>query len=478
MKLLNFKYGLIVLTLTSFLSCGKHKESTTVIHAVTDLSHQFTFYADNRFYQQYMPEGKGVTNWVDLSDFDLSNTNLLILLGCDDRISYSKEDVETITGFLNEGGGVMIFGNDKTKSQNELLSNYGSRFVAPAAYPLVAGRSFNLDSIEGNGVSVIDLEKPSLWNMLIKDSKGKPVLVKRNVGKGTLLVSSRELAGSHPSARDSINKTLWKTILPRLAEGKKVDTTKRFRSKGIKQMKFNEDHGGFKMSYTSYMKPYAKEMVNVYKNALPFIEERMGVPLSPGMASHITLLPTGGGGFSSGETIGLAVWWGDFPEKKEGMIEFLTHESVHSWVLPFPEVWNEPIATYIGDLVLMDSGYQKEGLTRIENTIARATRIDPEMKNYDVHGNLTGTGSVLNDSEKNDIHWGKTFWIFEQLRKENPDIISDYFKAKRVHVKEGSVKEYDMNETVRLLSKAMDRDMFGWFNDIGVKVNSEKPEIK
>ena len=39
------------------------------------------------------------------------------------------------------------------------------------------------------------------------------------------------------------------------------------------------------------------------------------------------------------------------------MIEFITHESVHSWVLPFPEVWNEPIATYVGNLVMIDMGH-------------------------------------------------------------------------------------------------------------------------
>ncbi len=39
------------------------------------------------------------------------------------------------------------------------------------------------------------------------------------------------------------------------------------------------------------------------------------------------------------------------------MIELITHETVHSWVLPFNEIWNEPIATYVGNLVMMDMGY-------------------------------------------------------------------------------------------------------------------------
>ena len=42
----------------------------------------------------------------------------------------------------------------------------------------------------------------------------------------------------------------------------------------------------------------------------------MGVPLSEGMAGAIGLLATGGG-FSSGRMLGLAVFWGDFPEREE-----------------------------------------------------------------------------------------------------------------------------------------------------------------
>ena len=68
------------------------------------------------------------------------------------------------------------------------------------------------------------------------------------------------------------------------------------------------------------------------------------------------------------------------------MIEFITHESVHSWVLPFAEIWNEPIATYVGNLVMIDMGHEREALRRIESTIRRASRIDPTMKIYDLQG--------------------------------------------------------------------------------------------
>ena len=219
-------------------------------------------------------------------------------------------------------------------------------------------------------------------------------------------------------------------------------------------------------------------MVNIYKRALPYIEARMGVALSPGMASQITLLATGGGGFSSGTVVALAVWWGGFPEKEDSMIEFLTHESVHSWVLPYPEVWNEPIATYVGNLVMMDMGHREEAERRIAKQIERASNIDPDMINYDLSGNLTGSGEELSAGDKNNIHWGKTYWILEELRKEKPDFLSEYFKLKRSYCENNVISRYDIHNTAAVLSMAMGRDLFEWFNQIGIPAEKAESEIE
>lgn len=447
------------------------------IHAVTDLSHEFSFYADGRFHKQYLPGHKGVTNWCSLPNQDLSNANLLILLASNDRLKYTKEDVGTIKSFLENGGGVVIFGSEGSTAQNELLQNFGVEFTAPATLPLNLVDSNDPQVIEGNTASVLKLEAPKDWKIVVKDGSKEAVMVRKPIGKGNLLVSSRALAGSHPSAKDSINKDLWKPLLLEIASGKNIDPEKPFRGCGIRDLENKKDHGGFVLSYNDYLEPYAAAMVDVYKRSLPSIEKRMGVPLSPGMASHITLLATGGGGFSSGNTIGLAVWWGGFPDREDGMIEFLTHEAVHSWVLPYPEVWNEPIATYVGNLVMMDMGYKEEALKRIQNTIDRAKKHDPTMKIYDLQGNTIEKGKELSDGEKNDIHWGKSFWVLDQLRKENPSVISDYFKLKRQYAKSGSIKKYGMDETVALLSKAMKKDLFPWFNSLGITVDEGRSEI-
>jgi hypothetical protein len=475
---------LIIIFLCS-LSIASMAQKKPVVHAVTDLAHEFTFYADHRFHSQYLPGQKGETNWCNLYNFDFSNYNLLILPGCDDRIEYSAKDIEAITRFLKSGGGVVAFGAVKSKSTNNLLKTFGAEFTSEAKAPMAITEKLTAtiksapSEIESQRVtSSLTFDQPKNWKILIQDSGDQPVMATRKVGKGTLLISSRSLAGSNPNARDSINKEIWKPLLIQIASGKKIDPSKELKGLGIEDLEYNDDHGTFKLSYNEYMKPFAEAMVDVYKRSMPFVEKRMGVPLSPGMASQVTLLATGGGGFSSGTVVALAVWWGGFPEREDGMIEFLTHESVHSWVLPYPEVWNEPIATYVGNLVMMDMGHQEEGLKRIQKTIERATKNDPEMKNYDLSGKLTGTGKELPDGEKNNIHWGKSYWVMEQLRKENPNIIADYFKLKRQYAVPGKITKYDMNNTVALLSKAMGRDLFDWFNQYGMPVDRTKAEIK
>ncbi len=468
---------LFLISLGSFSGSKKHSPKQAV-HAVTDLSHEFTFYADNRFHAQYLPKQKAVTNWCNLWNFDFSNTNLLILPGCDDRIIYADQDLETIQNFLNDGGGVVILGHSETKSQNELLRNFGTEFNGKSQHPLSAKNEFADFKPEGKGGSVLKLEIPRKWKVIVHDADNQPMMASRKVGKGTLLVASRNLAGSNPNASDSINKEIWKPLLIETALGKPVDPSKRLHGRGIEDLEHNDNHGTFKLSYNDYMKPFAGAMVDVYKRTFPSIETRMGVPLSPGMASQITLLATDGGGFSSGKVVALAVWWGGFPERDDSMIEFLTHESVHSWVLPYAEVWNEPIATYVGNLVMMDMGYAEEAQKRIQQTIARASKLDPDMNLYDIDGSVSGSnGRELNNGEKNNIHWGKTYWIFEQLRKENPDFIAEYFKLKRELATREKITKYDMNNTVALLSRVMGKDLFPWFNQHGIIVDKKNAEI-
>lgn len=460
-------------------TASKNKNSNGKVHAVTDLSHEFSFYADHRFDSQYLKGQKGATNWCSLFNFDFSNANLLILLSCADQIAYSPEDIKAIKSFLESGGGVVLLGSHTGKSQNALAQVFGADFKDRAELPFrPVAKELGVDSIEAKGGSYMELQEPSKWTVLAADAAERPVMARMKYGKGNLLVGSRSIAGNRPDAKDSINQAMWMPLLVDLASGKQIDPDKPFESKGIDKLEYSEDHGTFTLLYNDNLKPFATAMVDISKRCMPVIEKRMGVPLSKGMGSQIALLATGGGGFSSGQVIALAVWWGDFPEKEDSMIEFITHESVHSWVLPYPEIWNEPIATYIGNLVMIDMGHQEEAERRIQSTIAQGLKADPKMDLYDVDGISIKDGSKAEESKLRDIHWGKAYWVFEQLRKQDPDFFAKYFQAKRKLATSDKIKAYDMNNTVAVVSSAMGKDMFPWFRQHGFNVNKEKAEIK
>ncbi len=447
------------------------------VHAVVDLAHEFSFYADGRFARQYLDGHKAVTSWGALYRLDLTNANLLVLLACAPQLKYVPEDVAAIQGFLSEGGGVALFGVSDSGPQNELARIFGATFAKGARPPLRPVEALGVAEVQGGVGMRLALEQPDRWTVLVSDAGGDPVAAMRRVGKGRLLVLARSLAGQRPDASDPVNAAWLAPVLERLAAGKPVDPSRPFRGRGLTPGDTVEDHDGLKLHYSDYLKPYARAMFDISQRVKPVLEARMGVPLSEGMASEIGLLATGGGGFSSGRVIGLAVWWGGFPEREDSMIEFISHESVHSWVLPFAEIWNEPIATYVGNLVMIDMGHAEEANRRIERTIAGARKHDPEMRLYDLEGKSLSGAPRLEGGALRDIHWGKTYWIWEELRKERPDILARYFQAKRRLAQPGTVTSYGPNETVAVLSAALGRDLFPWFREHGFDVARERSQV-
>ena len=149
------------------------KEQPPRIHAVSDLGHQFSFYADGRFHGQYLPGQPMATSWGALYNFDFSNANMLILLGCENRLKYLPKDIKTIGKLLNEGGGVVLFGQGGDNPQNKLAARMGCEFKDNAKKPLKAVSEEITGDIQGGG-QWMELKKGQRWEVLIADADGKP----------------------------------------------------------------------------------------------------------------------------------------------------------------------------------------------------------------------------------------------------------------------------------------------------------------
>jgi hypothetical protein len=75
------------------------------------------------------------------------------------------------------------------------------------------------------------------------------------------------------------------------------------------------------------------------------------------------------------------------------------------------------------------------------------------------------------------VRMAKPMWIFEQLRKEKPDIVARYFQTKRKLATPDKIKKYTADDSVAVLSIAMGRDLFGWFQSLGITVDRSKAQI-
>jgi hypothetical protein len=291
-------------------------------------------------------------------------------------------------------------------------------------------------------------------------------MARRQVGKGQMLMASRALVGRQPDAKDPINAAWWQPLLRDLVRGKSADPDRPPRAM---MPEITTDRDGLRIQHTEYLRPYADEIYGVYQRCRPAMERIMGVPPASGMLTSLILLPTGSGGFSDGRSIGIGVWWGGFPKRQYGMAELLGHEATHSWVLPFPEpMWNEGIATYVGILVGRELGLVDEADASLKSWLDQLKAHDPEMTRYD----LTEESQIPHA-----VHMAKPMWIWEQLRREKPDAIARYFQAKRRLVEPGSRERYSADDCVAVLSVAMERDLFPWFQSLGVKVERSRASV-
>lgn len=445
------------------------------IHCVTDISHEFTFYFDGRFGRNYVAvNGIDVRNWGTLHKYDFSNVNLLILQSGASPCPYLPEDIDAVRKLLEEGGGVVVLGDyalfrkEPNYRLNTLAGCFGAEFVDEVATKPLRGCSM-LESqrIESYSPRIIKLDESVDWEILVKDDEDCAVMARRNVGKGYLVVSSRSLSGRKPDASDPVNETWWKPLLKQITSNKPVDPEHRPRN----QMPENKtQRKRLPIQYSDYMKSHADAIYAVYDQCFPVIQEVMGVPPSEGMLTNLILLPTGGGGFSSGSSIGLAAWWGGFPEKKYGMVELISHESTHSWVHPFTEpMWNEGIATYVGILVGRKMGLAEDADSTLAGWIRRAKRHDKDMTKYDL-ANGKDVPHV--------VRMAKPMYIFERLREEKPDIVARYFQTKRRLATPEKIKKYKADDSVAVLSIAMGRDLFPWFQSLGITVDRSKSQIE
>ena len=436
------------------------------VHAVADISQEFTFYMDGRFHRQYLKDvGAGTQNWGTLSKLDLDNVNLLLLVAGNPRIPYSEASIEHVRRFVEDGGTVLLMGNgaDPMPPGQAVAAVFDARFTTMRARKPINGvGELDGEEIVFNGGTALDLG--SDWTPLATDRDGRPVLASRALGKGHVILGARGLFGRKPDASDPINADWVTPMLVSRAETKPINPSKRMRPT---RAELKKEIGPLTLQFQEGTAPFADAIYAVYEEVRPHLVEITGVEPSPGMIKTMLILPTGGGGFSSGVLIAIGAWWGNYPEQRYPMIELIAHEAGHSWVLPHAEpLWNEPIATWLGIETGRRMGFKKADET-IARQIAKARRRDPDLNKMD----------PLAEDAHRDVIWGKSYFVFEELeRMHGPGAMAKYFQAKRRVLAPGR-KGYSMDDAVAVWSIAVGEDLFPWFQSLAFDVDPARTDL-
>ncbi len=435
------------------------------VQSISDLSQEFTFYMDGRFHAQYLKGvGRDARNWGSLHRLDLSNTNLLLLEDGDPHVPFSPESIAHVERYVREGSTVLLMadGGDPMPPGEALVAKLGGSLSQRAAEPPLSAVGADWE-VEFRGGRV--LEAGPEWTVLIQDAQQRPVLARRKLERGFVLLGSRGLFGHQPDAKDPINAR-W--VTPLLVE---LATHKRFDPSRAHERAFAEHAravGPLTLEYTDGTARSADAIAGEFALVRPHLVALTGVEPSPGMIRQLLILPTGKGGFSSGERIAIAAWWGGYPDRRYPMVELIAHEAGHSWVLPHPEpMWNEPIATYLGILVGRRLEMPEAGLT-LERQIAAGRRHDPDF---------TRVNPLEKDAPR-DLVWGKSFFAFEELeRLHGPGVLAKYFQTKRAIVPAGR-QGYSMDDCVAVWSRAVGQDLFPWFRSLAFQVDAERTDLE
>ncbi len=449
----------------------EHENPRRVIHSVSDISQEFSFYMDGRFYQQYLAgHGRDARNWGSLHRVDLSNVNLLVLTGGDPRIPYTAASLDHVDAFL-EGGGTVLLMIDGAESMPPGASLALRHGVEPTLRAAKAPIRVTEALIRLHGGADVDAFRDGRtlacgegFEHLVVDADGKPVLTVRKVGEGHLIVGSRSLFGSRPDASDPIHADWITPMLLHFATQKPVVTRRHHPATWVEHA---EDLGPLVLEYHDGTAPFARAIADEYITIRPHLVAITGVEPAPGMIKRLLILPTGGGGFSSGERIAIGAFWGDFPKNRYPMVELIGHEAGHSWVLPHPEpLWNEPIATWLGIQVGRRMGLPEADKT-LERQIRLARRFDPDLTKID----------PLAEDAPRDLVWGKSYFVFEELeRLHGPGAMARYFRTKR-EMLASDRKGYSFDDLVAVWSKALGEDMFPWFQGLGFGVERSNTDL-
>ena len=461
------------------------------LHVLNDVTHVYNFFLawNSKIGRAYLP-AKGQTctaNHRTISSIDFEPFNVFwVPLGNNRDLPYADGDAGHVMQFVRDDGGGVFFYEAHNRADAELVhanafvKQFGFQLTTKkmaepiqlADHPLTAGIE---DARFFSSRHGLKLTRPDAWEVLCTDADGRPMIAVRTIGKGRLVAAGGNLLSEPRKDKDgnrppAVNLELVQGLLKWAGAPKAVAPadTMPFKLAPERTMTLET----IRLMHSAYTQPYASQIGEIYEKLRPHMKAWMGVPLAAGKGRlNVHLLATGGGGWSSGDTIGLGVFWGGFPANTEGMIGLIGHELNHSWVLPHAEpLGNEGIAIYAGLKMAERLGDAEAVRADIAKRI-EALRADPHFKEFDPCEPLTDEVRQKVGRRLTIRKYMVVLYDFEQTYGK--DAVARYFRAKRKLVPARDYR-YTGHDSAWIWSQALGEDVFGALNDYGIHVRRDQ----
>lgn len=449
------------------------------IHALGDISHQFSYYTKNDFVPHYLKDHQGKINWGTLYDNDTTNINLIFLLECHPFTPYTNEDVQYLTSFMESGGTVFLLGKEGKNPQNDLAQKFGAKFSNKAQAPLRGESGIHGKKVFNAKIPAcfMRLDDEEEWEILVTDQKKRPVLARKTIGKGYVIIGSRALVGSNQN--ESINRAWITPLLEESCSKKPINPDASFDIKDIISMGNSKVIDNIEYQYPDYLRPHVEMIIKTHGKCIIAADKFIPLPAYAEERLYMISLTSSDTLMSLGEYVmATGVFWGGYPKDQTSMANLITNRLIKSRLLPHREIWHEPIATYATLQAMSSMGYSNFAKERIASTVAKARRYDPKMVKFNPYLQAGENDAKLSKNQQEDVLWGKSYLIFEELKKMDSGFLAKYFKMKRQLLPQDSDYQYTLEDTIAVMGRALNKDLFPLFAKYGIKADPGRASIE
>lgn len=397
--------------------------------------------------------------------------------------NYLPEEQEALVRFVNEGGGLIIFGTTPTAgklveewSLNQLSSRFGAKFTSESdAYRDVAYATISCNNE---------------WEVKAKGEKGNPVVASRQLGKGKVIVVGHEelLSNTKGDELKAAEKdSLLVSLLQEAATGKDpVGGEPRYPMAngggGGIYPELEKQFNDIVLFYAANQKP---ELIQTVNQDVPKAKELIEgwLPSKPTLEPMYLVLSSGGGGgwavnaYKPKEN-------GIISLSPKGIISIFAHELAHTMHGPVNDEGNVAGVTPIPNRGEAHAGWFQGKVDAWFDTGLRDYPVKKcnRLFDFDSSGDQLDLVTHYENEKLREKYgkgkdWTKTWWIWQKLDDQyGPTWYPRWKYVQHTRWKETPMHRLTWDEMVEDMSIAVGEDLFPFMRSAGLSLQKQRLE--